>query len=35
MLSPARRRLFAGLGFTSLWIVGLGVFTLYPVLASL
>lgn len=30
-----RRRLGKGLGFTSLWIVGLGVFILYPVLASL
>ncbi|MFH1498559.1 MAG: sugar ABC transporter permease [Verrucomicrobiota bacterium] len=29
------RRLRAGLGFTALWIVGFGVFTLYPVLASL
>jgi multiple sugar transport system permease protein len=28
-------RLGAGLGFTALWIVGLGVFTLYPVAASL
>ena len=35
MSTPARRRLLAGLGFTSLWIVGLGVFTLYPVIASL
>lgn len=31
----ARRRLMAGLGFTSLWILGLGAFTAYPVLASL
>lgn len=29
------RRLFKGLGFTGLWVVGLGVFTAYPVLASL
>ena len=29
------RRLRAGLSFTALWIVGFGVFTLYPVLASL
>lgn len=35
MPSPARKRLLAGLGFTSLWIIGLGFFTLYPVLASL
>jgi multiple sugar transport system permease protein len=30
-----RRNLLTGLGFTSLWIVGLGVFTAYPVAASL
>lgn len=29
------RNLRVGLGFTSLWIIGLGVFTLYPVAASL
>jgi len=29
------KRLRAGLGFTSLWIVGLAVFTAYPVVASL
>ncbi|RKX31565.1 MAG: sugar ABC transporter permease [Verrucomicrobia bacterium] len=29
------RNLRIGLGFSSLWIVGLGVFTLYPVAASL
>lgn len=29
------RRLLAGLGFTSLWIIGLLVFTAYPVFASL
>lgn len=29
------RRLLAGLGFTSLWIIGLIVFTAYPVFASL
>ena len=35
-MKPSRRRqLWAGLGFTSLWLVGLGTFTLYPVLASL
>jgi multiple sugar transport system permease protein len=28
-------RIGAGLGFTGLWIIGLGVFTAYPVLASL
>lgn len=35
MTTRERRQLFAGLGFTSLWIVGLGAFTAYPVLASL
>ncbi len=35
MSRPARRRLAAGLGFTSLWIIGLGAFTAYPVAASL
>lgn len=30
-----RRQLFTGLAFTSLWIVGLTVFTGYPVIASL
>jgi multiple sugar transport system permease protein len=35
MPSPARTRLLAGLGFTSLWIIGLSAFVLYPVLASL
>ncbi len=30
-----RQQLRAGLGFTSLWIIGLGVFTAYPVFASL
>lgn len=35
MTPREKRQLFAGLGFTSLWIVGLGAFTAYPVLASL
>lgn len=35
MTPRERKNLFAGLGFTSLWIVGLTVFTGYPVLASL
>lgn len=35
MTPRERRQLFTGLGFTSLWIVGLGLFTGYPVLASL
>lgn len=35
MTHRERRQLFAGLGFTSLWIVGLAVFTGYPVIASL
>jgi multiple sugar transport system permease protein len=35
MTPRERRQLLAGLGFTSLWIVGLGVFTAYPVIASL
>ncbi|HYP17184.1 MAG TPA: sugar ABC transporter permease [Opitutus sp.] len=35
MTPRERRQLFTGLGFTSLWIVGLAVFTAYPVLASL
>lgn len=35
MTSRERRQLFTGLGFTSLWIVGLSVFTAYPVIASL
>ena len=35
-MSPSRQRsLRLGLAFTSLWIVGLGVFTLYPVGAAL
>lgn len=35
-MSPRERRsLLHGLGFTSLWIVGLAVFTGYPVVASL
>jgi len=35
MTSRERGRLFSGLGFTSLWIFGFGVFLLYPVVASL
>jgi multiple sugar transport system permease protein len=33
-MKQSRRQLRAGLGFTALWVVGLGVFTAYPVLAS-
>jgi multiple sugar transport system permease protein len=35
MTPRERRHLLAGLGFTSLWIIGLLVFTAYPVFASL
>ena len=35
MTGRDRRQLRTGLGFTSLWVVGLAVFTGYPVLASL
>ena len=35
MTAGERRGLRYGLGFCGLWIVGLGVFTVYPVLASL
>lgn len=35
MTRRERRQLFAGLGFVSPWILGLGAFTAYPVLASL
>ncbi|HUJ42518.1 MAG TPA: sugar ABC transporter permease [Opitutaceae bacterium] len=35
MTSRERKGILAGLGFTSLWIVGLVVFTGYPVVASL
>jgi len=35
MTSRDYRRLFTGLGFTSLWIIGFSVFLLYPVGASL
>ncbi|HEY1791298.1 MAG TPA: sugar ABC transporter permease [Opitutaceae bacterium] len=35
MTRHERKQLRSGLGFTSLWIVGLGAFTAYPVLASL
>ena len=34
MTKRERRNLWTGLAFTSPWIVGLGAFTLYPVLAS-
>ena len=33
-MKQSRRQLRAGLGFTALWVIGLGVFTAYPVLAS-
>lgn len=35
MTARERREWLAGVGFTSLWIVGFGAFLLYPVLASL
>jgi len=35
MNTHGRQRLFSGLGFTSLWIVGFALFTAYPVIASL
>ena len=35
MKRTERKKLLTGLAFTSLWIVGLGVFTAYPVIASL
>jgi multiple sugar transport system permease protein len=35
MTRVERKQFKAGLGFTSLWILGLGAFTAYPVLASL
>lgn len=35
MTPLARRQQWAGLGFMALWIVGFGVFTAYPVIASL
>ena len=35
MTSGEWKNLLRGIGFTSLWIVGLGTFTAYPVLASL
>ncbi len=35
MISRERKNLLTGLGFTSLWILGLAVFTAYPVFASL
>ena len=35
MTSRDRKKFFAGVAFTSPWIIGLTVFTLYPVLASL
>jgi multiple sugar transport system permease protein len=33
-MKPSHRQFIAGVGFSGLWIVGLGVFTLYPVVAS-
>jgi multiple sugar transport system permease protein len=35
MTRSERKRLRTGIGFTSLWIVGLAAFTAYPVIASL
>ena len=35
MMSKKHRELLAGLAFTSLWVVGFGVFLLYPIAASL
>ena len=35
MTARERGQFFAGIGFTSLWIIGLGAFTAYPVIASL
>ena len=35
MTPGEKKKVFTGLAFTSLWIVGLGVFTAYPVMASL
>jgi multiple sugar transport system permease protein len=35
MTRSERKQLRTGLGFTSLWIIGLGAFTAYPVIASL
>ena len=35
MTRSERKRLRSGIGFTSLWIVGLAAFTAYPVVASL
>jgi multiple sugar transport system permease protein len=35
MTRNEKKQLRAGLGFTGLWIVGLGMFTAYPVVASL
>jgi multiple sugar transport system permease protein len=35
MTRGERKRLGAGIGFTSLWIIGLAAFTAYPILASL
>src|SRR5471032_31807 len=35
MTRTEKKQLRAGLGFTSLWILGLGAFTAYPVIASM
>lgn len=35
MTRGEKKQLRAGLAFTSLWILGLGAFTAYPVIASL
>ncbi len=35
MSRSSHRRVFHGLAFTGLWVIGFGVFTAYPVLASL
>jgi multiple sugar transport system permease protein len=35
MSAHERKNFFRGIAFTSLWIIGLGTFTAYPVLASL
>ena len=35
MTRNERKQLRSGLGFTSPWIIGLAVFTAYPVIASL
>ena len=35
MRATELRRMGTGMAFTSLWIIGLSVFTVYPVAASL